>query len=110
MQEALEDIKAAWESRPAAGLASSDPDEGEHRSLADAEIVKMADEYVADNENLYRDYEEKTLPECVQALEVFRNARMLEQEWQAQVWIFHKFEFQNIGGEARAQIRIAPEV
>lgn len=109
MQEALENIKAAWESRPAAGQVSSLKD-GEELSKADHDVVKMADAYVAANPGLYSDYENKNVHECVQALEVFRNTGMLEQEWQAQTWIFHRFEFQNIGGEAQAQIRFAPEV
>lgn len=115
MQEALENIKAAWENRPAAGQASSADDKGLPRdgtdlSQHDNDVVKLADAYVAANPDLYADYDQKNVHECVQALEVFRNAGMLEQQWQAQVWIFHKFEFQNIGGESQAQIRVAPEV
>lgn len=109
MQDALENIKAAWESRPAAGQVSSGKD-GDELSKADHEIVRMADAYVLAHPEVYTDFEDKNVHECVQALEVFRNTGMIEREWQTQTWIFHKFEFQNIGGEAQAQIRFAPEV
>jgi len=93
MQETLENIKAAWEGSP------------RNAELA----VSLSDDYVAANPELYVDYEEKTTKECVEALEVFRDAGMETQMWQAQAWIFHRFEFQNIGGEAQAQVRIVPE-
>lgn len=114
MQEALENIKAFWENRPAAGQASSAnerglPRDGTKLSKADLDVVDMADEYVQSHPEVYADFEDKDIHECVKAVETFRDAGLEEHMWQAQVWIFHKFEFQNIGGEAQAQIRITSE-
>lgn len=105
MREDLEAIKAAWENRPAAGLASSS-DEGEGLSKSDHDVVKMADAFVAANPDLFNDLRDMDLPKCVEALEKLRDAGMSELEWIVQVWIFHKFEFQTIGGAAAATVRV----
>lgn len=105
MREELEAIKSAWENRPAAGLASSS-DEGEQLSKSDTDVVKLADAFVAANPDLFNDLRDKDLPECVESLEKLRDAGLTELEWLVQTWIFHKFEFQTIGGTAQAVVRV----
>lgn len=105
MREELEAIKTAWENRPAAGIVSSS-DEGDQLSRHDNDVVVLADAFVAANPDLFNDLVDKDLPECVESLDKLRDAGLTELEWLVQTWIFHKFEFQNIGGTAQAVIRV----
>lgn len=77
-------------------------------------VRSLSDQFVADNPVLFGSFTVATednpdgMPEpaCIQALEVFRNAGMLEEERRVQVWLWHRFSPKNIGGEVKAQIRI----
>lgn len=88
----LDAVKAAWE-----GTETSPRD----KDLA----VALSDEFVRDHPDLFNGLRDKTLEECVETLEVFRNAGITEEEWKAQVWLFHRFEFQQIGGGATVKVR-----
>lgn len=108
MNSELQAIKEAWEQRPAAGEASSGPD-GVARSERDNKVVTLADKYVADHPEEFDGFKERSLESIVEALELCRLAGMEDDEWRLQVWIFHRFEFQNIGGPAQAQVRFQSE-
>ncbi|QNJ59242.1 hypothetical protein SEA_MRMIYAGI_27 [Mycobacterium phage MrMiyagi] len=66
----------------------------------------LADAYVSAHPEEFADLEAKTLKECVEAVDVFRNTGWDEARARTELWILHKFEFQTIGGEAQAQVRI----
>lgn len=108
MNTALQEIKDAWQNRPAAGTASSSED-GEALSAHDKDVVALADSYVTAHPELFSQFEGKDEHFCVRALEVAREQGLEESEWQIQAWLFHRFEFQNIGGVSKAQVRLAPE-
>ena len=46
------------------------------------------------------------IEECVNAVSVFRQAGMAEEQWKVEVWQLHHFEPQQIGGPIQAQVRI----
>ncbi|AYN57977.1 hypothetical protein HWB90_gp027 [Mycobacterium phage Fowlmouth] len=66
----------------------------------------LADQYVSNHPEEFEGLTDKTLKECVEAVDVFRNAGWDEMRARADLWILHKFEFQVIGGETQAQVRI----
>jgi len=92
MREEFEAIKDAW-----------DADTGEGR---DEELVReMADAYVASSPGEFAGFEGMDEKQLVKALEVFRDAGLEEDEFRVQVWIWHYFEPQDIGGTYRAKVR-----
>lgn len=86
-------IKDAW-----------DTETGNGRDMPLAQ--SLSDAYVAANTGYYDGFSDMDLPSLVGALETFRAAGMENDEWSVQVWIWHKFEPQNIGGLYQPQIRI----
>lgn len=76
---------------------------GRDKTLA----VELAEAYVTANPGEYTGYEEKTLPDLVAAVDVFRAAGFEDELWRTKAWILHRFEFQNIGGEVTPQVRIS---
>lgn len=70
--------------------------------------VALADAYVAANPNEFTGYEDKSISQLVQSLDVFRAADFEDDMWRVKTWLLHRFEPQNIGGEARPQVRVVP--
>lgn len=93
MNSKLQEIRDAWDKTSGDGR-----DENRTRELADA--------YVAAHPEEFTELAELTQEQCVQSLEVFRNAHLTESEWRVQTWLWHHFEPQNIGGVATAVVRI----
>lgn len=92
MNAAFEEIKDAWDSQTGEGR-----DEDLVREMSDAYVNAHPDEFTS-----YEGLDEKAL---VKALEVFREAGLEEDEFRVQVWIWHYFEPQEIGGTYRAKVR-----
>lgn len=84
MIQQLEDIKAAWSSAEGGGR-----DEVLARELCD--------QLVASNPELFEEIQDKSLPELVEAIDVFHAAGMEEQVWRIEAWLLHRFEPQQIG-------------
>ena len=76
---------------------------GDGRDLDKA--VALSDAYIAAHPDQFTDYHDMTLQDAVKAVDVFRAAGMDEAEWRLQAWIFHRFEFQNIGGTTAPTVR-----
>lgn len=93
MNSELEAIKDAW-----------DKDTGEGRDKDGT--LAMCDGYVAAHPEQFTTLKSMSLEECVNALSVFRNAGMDEDQWKVEVWLLHHFEPQQIGGPVRARIRL----
>ena len=66
----------------------------------------LADKYVADHPEYFGSLAEKSVHECVKAVEVFRDAGMTDEQWRVETWILHHFNPQDIGGAAAATVRI----
>ena len=72
----------------------------------DQEAVRAAaDEYVAANPDEFAGFSDKTLPELVESVDVFRAAGYTEEVQRIDVWLWHHFEPQNIGGPATVVVR-----
>lgn len=69
---------------------------------------QLADAYVAANPAEFSGYEDKTQPELVASVDVFRAAGFDDDLWRVKTWLLHRFEPQNIGGEAKPQVRAVP--
>ncbi|OKH70828.1 hypothetical protein EB72_24855 [Mycobacterium sp. SWH-M1] len=67
--------------------------------------LSLADQYVSAHPAEFGGLRDMSLDKLVKAVEVFRGAEMTDDEWRVQTWIFHNFEFQNIGGPAQVQVR-----
>ena len=106
MDKALEDIKKAWEGRPAAGQASSSP-EGEALAEKDDDVRALSDRYVEANAEAYAGYEHLSQELLVKQLEEFRDKGDTAGEWRIQAWLFHRFPPQNIGGQLKQTVRVA---
>jgi hypothetical protein len=66
---------------------------------------KLADAYVKANPDEFADYTDMTLESVVQAVDVFRAAGMLDNQYRAEVWHLHAWEPQAIGGNVVPQKR-----
>ena len=93
MKAEFEAIKEAWNSETGDGR-----DEELVRNLSDVYVAAHPDEFVS-----YDGLDERA---CVKALEVFREAGLEDDEFRVQVWIWHYFEPQEIGGTYRAKVRV----
>lgn len=81
-----------------------DTETGEGR---DEEMVRqLSDEYVAAHPEEFTSFDGLDEKALVKALEVFREAGLEDDEFRVQVWIWHYFEPQEIGGTYRAKVRI----
>lgn len=67
---------------------------------------ERADVYVSEHPDQFVNMQDLTLEECVKALEVFRDAGFEEQWKRVQVFLWHRFEPQSIGGTYQATVRI----
>ena len=90
MKQEFEVIKAAWD--------AEERDEDYVRELSDA--------YVAQYPAEFESYEGLDEHACVKALEVFRDAGLEDDAFRVQVWLWHYFEPQEIGGTYRAKVRV----
>jgi len=73
----------------------------------DADAARsLADQYVGAHPELFAELATKSIDECVRAVDVFRSAGMLDEQWRVEVWLLHHFEPQNIGGVSDAKVRI----
>lgn len=93
MNAELEAIKDAWDKNTGNGR-----DEDGTRAMCDAYVEAHPDQFTA--------LREMTIEECVNAVSVFRQAGMAEEQWKVEVWLLHHFAAQNIGGPMQAQVRI----
>lgn len=93
MKAEFEVIKDAW-----------DPETGEGRD--EERVRQLADSYVGDHPDEFTSYDGLDEKQCVKALEVFREAGLEDDEFRVQVWIWHWFEPQEIGGTYKAKVRI----
>lgn len=81
-----------------------DSETGEGR---DWEMVRqLSDEYVAAHPDEFESFQSLDEVQCVKALEVFREAGLEDDEYRVQVWIWHHFEPQEIGGTYKATVRV----
>ena len=93
MNAELEAIRFAWDKNTGNGR-----DEDGTRAMCDA--------YVEAHPEQFARLRNKTLEECVNALSVYRQAGMEEDQWIVEAWLLHRFEPQQIGGQAQATVRI----
>jgi hypothetical protein len=93
MNSELEAIKDSWDKETGDGR-----DEDGTRAACDA--------YVAAHPDQFTSLETMSLDACVQALSVFRQAGMEEEQWKVEVWLLHHFEPQQIGGPMEARVRL----
>ena len=91
----LAEVHAAWDKAVGEGR-----DEALTRSLADA--------YVAEHPDEFAELSALTIPQLVQAVDVFRAANLTESAWRVDVWLWHHFEPQTIGGAAEGRTRVRP--
>lgn len=89
----LEAIRDAWDKDTGGGR-----DEEAARTAADA--------YVKDHPDEFTELADMTLEQCVQAVDVFRAANMVDSQWRVEAWLLHHYEPQNIGGAAAPTVRI----
>lgn len=94
-----EDSEADWQIVTERGVA------GEEGKLH-TQLVELADAYVEANPNVFSTYESMELEDVVKAVDVFRAAGMEPAVIQAEMWLLHRYEPQNIGGRARAVVRL----
>lgn len=75
----------------------------------------LSDEYVASNPDVYNGWESKQVAGdtgLVANVDLYRAAGREDDLWQTEAWLLHRFQPQNIGGEAAVQLRVpnAPEL
>lgn len=105
MDADLKAIADAWESRPAAGTASSGPD-GEDLRSEDASVYELADAYVAAHPDDFAGFASLPLEALVKTIDTYRSDGRDDDAMKVQVWLWHHFEPQNIGGTYHATIRV----
>lgn len=66
----------------------------------------LADEYVAANESEFTELATRTIEQLVKAVDVFREAELVDSQHKVEVWLLHHYEPQNIGGPAEAAVRV----
>lgn len=66
---------------------------------------KLADAYVKAHPDEFADYAEMTIESVVQAVDVFRAAGMLDNQYRAEAWHLHAWEPQAVGGSVVPQKR-----
>ena len=111
MNAELQKIRDAWDSRDAAGVRSSQsakglPKDGTDLLEGDQKVYKMADAYVDKHPDEFAGFENLSLDVCVKVLEDARDNGREDDEQRMQIWLWHAFEPQNIGGKVDAKVRI----
>lgn len=69
---------------------------------------KLADAYVAKHPEQFGQFRDLSIEDCVRAVDVFRDANMVEDQWRVEAWILHSWEPLNVGGGFQAQARLTP--
>lgn len=105
MEADLQAIADAWENRPAAGEASSGPD-GEEAAAQDADVYELADAYVAAHPDDFAGFAALPLEALVKTIDTYRTDGRDEDAMKVQVWLWHHFEPQKIGGTYEATLRV----
>lgn len=90
----LAEVHTAWDKTEGDGR-----DEVLTRSLSDA--------YVDEHPEEFDELSKLEHDELVQAIDVFRAAGLKESVDRIQVWLWHKFDPQNIGGAAQITVRVS---
>jgi hypothetical protein len=70
----------------------------------------LADAYVAAHSEAFASHATMTLEQCVAAVDVFRAANMVPDQWRVEAWLLHRFEPQSIGGPVQAVLRVPGQV
>src|SRR5215207_1716823 len=102
MADDLKTIREAWEKRDARGARGSS---GRANLEDDNKVRKLADKYVAAHKADYAGFDNLSQDVLVRTLEDYRDKGDEDNVWKVQAWLFHRFEPQNIGGPAEAQVR-----
>lgn len=102
MADSLQDIKTAWEKRDARGPRSSS---GKATLDDDQNVYKMADAYVKAHKADFAGFENLSLDALVKTIEELRNKGSDDEMWKLQVWEWHHFDRQNIGGTYEPKLR-----
>lgn len=104
MDDELKAIFDAWENRPASGPASSGPD-GEAHADEDNAVYAMADEYVAAHPDDFAGWDNIPLEALVRTIDAYREDGRDTDAKRVQVWLWHAWEPQRIGGTYHATLR-----
>lgn len=67
----------------------------------------LADKYVKAHPDQFTDEQTMSIEDCVTSVDVFRAAGKESALWQAEAWLLHRFEAQQIGGNYQPAIRIS---
>jgi hypothetical protein len=102
MADTLDDIRKAWEKRDARGQRSSS---GRSNVDDDQNVYKMADAYVKAHKADFAGFENLSLDALVKMIEERRDRGDDEEMWKLQVWEWHRFDRQNIGGTYEPKLR-----
>lgn len=105
MDEELQALIDAWENRPAAGEASSGED-GAELAKKDRDVYALADKYVAGHSEDFAAYDVLSLDELVSRIDEHGAAGRNTEAFKLQVFIWHKYEPQNIGGTYEPKLRV----
>lgn len=71
-----------------------------------AEVVTLADAYIAAHPDQFTSLQTMDRDQCVAAIDTFRAAGMEEDQWRVETWIQHRWLPMNIGGPVAAEVRI----
>lgn len=85
----LQDIEDAWN----AGEGELD------------KVRELADAYVSEHPDEFKELSTLDIEQLVQAVDVFRQAGLKESLLRVETWLWHHFEPQNIGGTHSATVR-----
>lgn len=102
MADTLDDIRKAWEKRDARGQRSSS---GRINTDGDQDVYKMADAYVKAHKAEFAGFENLSLDALVKTIEELRDKGADDEMWKLQVWEWHHFDRQNIGGTYEPKLR-----
>lgn len=72
----------------------------------EALTLALSDQYVADHPEYFTQMQNMSIQESVQAVDVFRAAGMLDDQWRVQAWLHHHWAPQHVGGPVAAVVRI----
>lgn len=103
MADDLKAIREAWEKRDARGVRSSS---GKASLEDDQTVYAKADAYVKAHAKDFAGWENLSLDALVKTLETHRENGQTDEEDKVQVWIWHAFEPQNIGGTYEPKLRL----
>lgn len=66
----------------------------------------LSDAYVKTHPDEFNDYSDLSIEDVVKAVDVFRAAGMLDNQYRAEAWHLHKWEPQTIGAAAGPVLRL----